>query len=214
MLNGVPHGFGRFDSVDANGLAWYYEGEFQNGVFDGQGIRCWPEDAHTENGTYTNGSYTPTYPKLVKHLGENYDQPFSMSDTTFSFLQEHSALFPASSQEAEETAQSLIQPGIAYPQIEKNISKIEGKLFHISDAYVLQAEEKYMVGLTITYLLVEDSNSDSYLLYYNGELPDIYSGNVVSFTGLPIAKGFFSNASGGTTWAAAVVAPCSVTLLY
>ena len=49
--NGVPHGNGKFETKNKAGIAWYYEGEFKKGKFDGQGVIVW-EDGQREEGTY------------------------------------------------------------------------------------------------------------------------------------------------------------------
>lgn len=37
VVDGIPNGTGRFDTQNEEGTSWYYDGEFVNGVFQGQG---------------------------------------------------------------------------------------------------------------------------------------------------------------------------------
>jgi|GEM_PF-2437671 len=52
--NGLPEGFGRFDAVNSEGEAWYYEGGFKNGLFDGEGKAAW-EGGSLQKGIFRNG---------------------------------------------------------------------------------------------------------------------------------------------------------------
>ncbi len=53
VKDGLPNGFGRFDSVEPNGEVWYYEGDWVNGHMEGQGVTAW-DDGWVEEGTYAN----------------------------------------------------------------------------------------------------------------------------------------------------------------
>ena len=55
LVNGVPHGYGTYSSVNSDGVAWTYEGQWQDGHFEGEGTTTW-EDGFVETGTYS-GDY-------------------------------------------------------------------------------------------------------------------------------------------------------------
>lgn len=52
-IDGIPNGTGRFDSQNSAGIKWWYEGEFVDGVFDGQGSTTW-EGGQKQTGIYKN----------------------------------------------------------------------------------------------------------------------------------------------------------------
>ena len=52
-VNGLPHGSGSFSSENAEGIAWTYQGEWENGHLSGQGTTAW-DDGFTEGGMYQN----------------------------------------------------------------------------------------------------------------------------------------------------------------
>ncbi len=52
MKNGVPHGYGVFESVNLSGEYWVHVGSFSDGHFEGKGRSLW-ELGHTQNGMYT-----------------------------------------------------------------------------------------------------------------------------------------------------------------
>ena len=58
VIDGIPNGTGRFDAQNDEGDPWYYEGEFVNGTFQGQGSAIWDSDQEiiNEKGTYEDGA--------------------------------------------------------------------------------------------------------------------------------------------------------------
>lgn len=55
-LNGVPHGYGCFETQNASGNTWIYIGEFDNGLFNGNGMQVWPENSESEQGIFEDGN--------------------------------------------------------------------------------------------------------------------------------------------------------------
>ena len=51
LVDGVPQGYGTYSSANAEGEAWIYEGQWQNGHFEGEGTTTWKKGlwkaAHT-----------------------------------------------------------------------------------------------------------------------------------------------------------------------
>ena len=54
MLNDLPQGSGKFESQNAEGTGWIYEGEWVNGQFDGEGYLYWPSNGQKFEGTYSD----------------------------------------------------------------------------------------------------------------------------------------------------------------
>ena len=52
-VEGVPHGKGKFTSRNTEDVIWFYEGDFADGYFNGEGVRSW-EDGRREEGVYEN----------------------------------------------------------------------------------------------------------------------------------------------------------------
>jgi len=62
LENGLPNGRGKFESVNSEGTAWYYEGDFVDGHFQGEGKCTWVSGEYIEEGFYKddelfNGRY-------------------------------------------------------------------------------------------------------------------------------------------------------------
>ena len=43
LKNDLPNGNGRFDTKNKEGIKWYYDGEWVDGIMEGQGMQCWEE---------------------------------------------------------------------------------------------------------------------------------------------------------------------------
>lgn len=67
MLDGIPHGSGKFATKNPEGVSWTYEGEFKNGHFEGQGKTTWT-DGQIEIGTYKNDVIVPMKGDEIKAL--------------------------------------------------------------------------------------------------------------------------------------------------
>lgn len=54
LENGVPHGYGMFETVNSAGVSWHYIGEWENGNMTGQGGQYW-NNGKVVVGTFENG---------------------------------------------------------------------------------------------------------------------------------------------------------------
>ena len=210
VRDGVPNGQGRFEPTSSE-HTWYYEGEFKNGLFNGQGGTYW-DSGYDQIGKYTDGAYTPHYAELLKHLGKHGNLPFTASTSSLMYILGKSDFFPATTDESQQELAEAIDSTVSYPQMEKNISDVDEKIFSVSDAVVISISESVIFGEDLTIVHAMDDHYYSYMLYYKGRLPDIYKENHISFVGLPISMTSFSNVGGGTT-KAVVVATATVTLI-
>ena len=66
MFNDLPQGFGKFESQNAKGYGWIYEGEWASGQFHGEGCLYWPSIGQKYEGTYRNSD-------LIKGKGYTRD---------------------------------------------------------------------------------------------------------------------------------------------
>ena len=48
MMDGVPHGFGVFETTNSDGVTWHYIGQWENGKMSGDGGQYW-DDGRTMN---------------------------------------------------------------------------------------------------------------------------------------------------------------------
>jgi len=53
LVDGLPEGAGKFETKNEAGVSWVYDGQWQDGHFNGQGTTTWSDGQKTE-GTYVN----------------------------------------------------------------------------------------------------------------------------------------------------------------
>jgi len=196
LVDDVPNGKGEFRAQNSSGVSWTYTGEFKDGTFHGEGVSVW-ENGYTEEGTYTDGLYTPTAKELLNYLGEysSHFTTFKVDPTTQKFVNDNPQLFPARSiSEPQQHAKA----GIGYRQLAKNINPYLNTLIDLKNVTISQIFEDNMVGHTITSMLLYDSDSNYYVAYYDGSV-DKYQKDKISLYALPITRSSFSNVGGGLT---------------
>lgn len=97
--NGIPDGYGIFESANEENIRWHYVGYWMDGLMDGEGATYW-DDGALENGTYYMGELVEGYtvdqgmmistdniqaaPELatVKYIGNKKSKRFHYSDCT------------------------------------------------------------------------------------------------------------------------------------
>ena len=115
VVDGIPNGTGRFDTQNEEGTSWYYDGEFVNGVFQGQGTCVFnAEKEWKETGTYENGAFTPTLSELVATVPQFILNDFTLAETSATFISSHENLFPCETDEAIQEAISLTDLSYRY----------------------------------------------------------------------------------------------------
>lgn len=57
-VDGIPSGYGLFESQNSSGQKWHYIGQFEKGTFNGNGSSYWEFDSDHETGIYKDGSMT------------------------------------------------------------------------------------------------------------------------------------------------------------
>ena len=131
------------------------------------------------------------YELIEENSGESC--PFTITDKARLFLTEHENLFPAKGKIKD----SLIDSSIGYRQILKNESKFGDKLMYIPAAIVVQISEEDMGdGEYFTTLNVNDGELN-YIIYYYGELDNIFEDSYISVIGLPLGTTMYDNTNGG-----------------
>lgn len=201
MIDSLPNGQGSFSTISDTGAEWTYTGEFSDGKFDGTGKIVWSETGQIEEGTYTDGVFTPNTYELFNNLAPRSFIPYSFSKENEAFVKNNLMLFPANSEEDIQSAAALINSDLTYSMMTKTLDGLEGQLYQCNYGQVLQILQSSWYGHTVTNIIVKDDNSNFYVILYDGALPDVYDNTVISFTGLPISYSSYENAGGGHTLA-------------
>lgn len=172
-----------------------------------------PEETAVESETVGETESTASYTVLdfYTFLQENEVAPYTLNEKAIQFLAEHDNFFPLDIENGVAITDDTIDYSIEARQIFKNADKFGDKLMALPPAQVVQIQEAPIDDTHyITILNISDYDGQQYYIIYNGELAEIFDGDVVNVIGLPLGSSTFDNVNGGKTWVV-VLAGCHIT---
>lgn len=202
VVDGVPKGTGRFTATNDENETYTYEGEWDNGTFNGYGKRTFENSSLLKyEGTYVDGEFIPTKLEFLKHIGQDIpdsdtDVPFTMSNNTINFINDNDSIFPTDN---FENIKNLVDTSIEFKHLEKNIDNYNGKLIKFDKGQVASISEGNSYGRDISVVQVSSFGDGFYYIYYFGKLDNIFEGDDVLVYGLPLGTTYFTNVSNTTT---------------
>lgn len=135
--------------------------------------------------------------ELYQFLQESEAYPYTLNETAATFLDEHEEFFPAKSIAELE---GYIDKGVEYKHLNKNIAKYGETLFYEESVVVSDIHEQDIGNdLWLTTVHVLDDMGNSFVIFYRGELPDVFKEDTVTVCGLPLGLSSFENVGGGST---------------
>lgn len=200
VIDGIPNGNGKFETVNPAGAKWYYEGEFKDGLFDGNGITLW-ESGSVKKGEFIKNLWSPKPIELIDYLYYNsINENFAVSDKAYSFISEHANLFP--SQNIDDLTE-FVDESIEYRKITKDPTVFGDKIMKLKNITVAQIFVEKIEDsndVKYTYMIACDDDWNYYEIYYFGNVEDVYDGDLVStIYAIPVNTGGYENIGGGTT---------------
>lgn len=201
VLDGVPSGTGSYSSKNSEGEKWVYTGMWQNGMFNGQGETVWDDSKFiTQTGNYKDGVFSPSVAEFFGILSKFEDAKFNISDNAKKYLAENPQEFISNTvEEGKETDTEF-----SYAAFSKNPSKFGDKLIILKNLFVKQIFEYSFLELDCTFILARDNDYKYYYIYLYGEATDVYEGNKITLTALPLDYFTFKNSAGSETWSIAL----------
>lgn len=199
VIDGIPNGEGTFSAINDTGNSWVYTGSFVDGKFHGHGKTVWDDSAYVEEGTYTEGRFTPTKAEFFNALTPLSPVPYSISAENLSFIDENADLFPASTDVAVQEISGLINSDLTYPMMTKTLDGLEKQLYQCNYGLATQVFQESMYSHTFTTIIARDEDYNYYYIFYDGILPDVYDNTSIAFSGLPVSASGFDNVGGGIT---------------
>ncbi|MDO4302108.1 MAG: hypothetical protein Q4D26_12080 [Clostridia bacterium] len=202
VVDGIPKGNGSFTATNDENETYTYEGEWDNGIFNGYGKRTFEDPSILKyEGTYVNGEFVPTKLEFLKHIGQDIsdsdtDVPFTMSENTIKFINNNDSIFPTNN---FDNIKNLVDTSIEFKHLEKNINNYDGKLIKFDKGYVASISEGDSYGRDISVVQVASFGDGFYYVYYFGKLDDIFEGDDIVMYGLPLGTTYFTNIGNTTT---------------
>ena len=204
-LDGLASGEGVFTAVSSEGNKYTYTGEFANGTYNGVGERSFEDNIYSPaKGHYVDGEFAPTKLELVSYIGGVKDfVNYNMNEAANNFFEEHEDFFIA---EDTKALDEFTNKEITINELYKSPDKFGGELVKLNKLKIIQIREEELAGYTVTWFIANDSKYNTVFVLALGELPNIYTGNRVNVTGLPVGLAAYSNRMGGQTNACAIIA--------
>lgn len=196
-LDGLASGKGEFSAVTEEDVAYTYTGEWENGLFNGQGVQKFDDaNYYVRTGTFKDGVFSPTLSERFKSLGTYEGLAYTVSEPAVEFIEAHGELFPANKlSEIEE----YVDESISFKHLKKSPADYGSSLTHFSNYSVVQISEEEIWGEKYSVLILYSSDYKNVAyLYYPGEL-DVFDNDIVEFYALPLGKSSYENTGGGTT---------------
>ncbi len=203
LKEGLPEGYGKFETTNNDGTGWYYEGDFKDGHFNGEGKTVWTS-GQIQEGTYIDDIWNPNALNYYKFLGTVADSSYTIPEKALQFLTDHDDFFPA---ESADKLSDYIDGDLDYNKLKKDMDKYGDKYMSLSNLTIAKADV-FMVtenpsrqdDLMCTYVKAYDENGQVYTLYYRGEIKDLNENDSLSLViGLPIGLEEVKEADGSTS---------------
>lgn len=196
VFDGLAKGTGIFTAINKDNIKYTYDGQWDKGTFNGQGVLNWEDDDTLDYiGTFVNGDFTPTPKECFFSLATYPYMPFKISSKAQQFLNENEKIFPSS---YLNEVSIHVDNSIKYKHLNKSPQEYGDKIVFVK-GYVAQIFERTFINdYTLTELLISDENFNYYYVFYLGKC-DFFEGDEISVYGLPLGGSSFENVSGGET---------------
>ena len=200
VLDGVFCGEGSFEATTGDGIDYSYEGEWQNGLWDGEGKQVYDTDNYYNRiGQFKDGEFTPTVFEAFVSLGTCKTDTYIITDKAKSFLSMHQTLFLMDS---KDDIEQYIDTEFSYNLFAKNPGAYGDHLFKVSGLHVFQVFEKEDYwGRSMTSFLAYDRNYDIYSGVLLGLSDKIVEGKTITLYALPLDYSTYDGVDGSKYWA-------------
>lgn len=199
---GVPQGEGEFSSVDGEGVPFTYQGEWDNGLMHGYGTLIYgAEDRYIRSGTFTRGSFTPTWVEALEVLGTR-EPCFTLTNVQRAFLESHPELWEAesrtdfyNSEYMREVSRELsLWSCFRTPEIMEEPRWMAVYSLKVLDCYIGPA---FPGGPVMTRITGADRNYEYVVrILVPGPVDGIACNQWVSFVGLPVSLSAYTTVLG------------------
>lgn len=214
VVDGIPCGNGEFSATNAEGVHYQYNGEWKDGLFNGQGTIVFDSDEYFNRiGTFTDGEFTPTFTDLFVSLGTGVPK-FDLSVKQISMLNFfHNNDRGDKWKQSELTAflSKYTYSSLKISQYKKKPSDFQNRLIFLGNSRIVQINEyDDLLGysdVTFRMILANQAGSDIAYAYGIGETPKMYEGTNIHVWGYPLGTSFYDGVDGQTV-------PCTVIYVF
>ena len=193
LIAGKPDGFGTFTTKNDEGVTWNYTGEWKDGLFNGKGIFKL-ENGYLEEGTFTNGDFTPTPAEFLLYTAESCYGVSVDADTKSLVKKLEPFIIEGDISEYQEE----IEREFDFDDFLKHPEEYSAKVFQLPGYIIQTGPDDYFPGIESAYAIFRqpEKNNAVYLTYNYGHISNDIKNYNVSMTIVPLGEYAFQNGSG------------------
>ncbi|MGO0062360.1 hypothetical protein ACTID9_20455 [Brevibacillus fluminis] len=135
-----------------------------------------------------------TFQNVIPQLAEGHE----MESTTYQYIVDHYAMFPANNDKDIQLATSKVDLSITPKHLTKNIQPYLDKMVKFTGQVISVEETKLDDGI-VTYIHILTQEGDNITGVYLKTTGDLLDGDYATITGVPTLNYSFPNVSGGHT---------------
>lgn len=203
VTNGKASGSGVFTTQNDENITYTHEGKWKNGLPHGYGCRKWDSpDFYVQEGNFVEGNYVPTPLEFFVARGTRKNNDYTIIDKAKVFLKNNSDLFLTNDLSLYK---GDLDRNFQYKAFAKNQSQYGDKLVVVYGT-VIQIMESNSWGDEHTFCIIVDGYRNYYYVNMYGFADNVYEGNWVAMTALPLDYFTYESVSGNDVWAIACAA--------
>ena len=203
VTDGIPCGYGEFNAVNSEGVHYKYSGEWNDGLFDGQGKMFFDSDDYFDHiGTFAEGEFAPTFTDLFVSLGTEAPK-FDLSEKQIEMLNFFNENDKGDQWEQSEFASFLAEytyDSVKIAQYAKNPKEYQEKLLFLKNSKIVQINEyDDFLGyddVAFRTILTNQADTEVAYAYGIGETPEMYEGTNIHVWGYPLGSSSYESIGG------------------
>jgi len=199
VKDGLPHGNGRFDTVNKEGIAWYYEGEWKDGKQHGQGAQVWKEINQGFVGEFRNSEYIPDFTSVLEYASGAENTSFHYNSDTDEFVSEHLDDYFAIGKQVVPSDRD-VNWSFDLPQFKKRPMDQDHKMIYVYNLKVVQVNTWRFQGSEYERMIFEDDDGTLYYGFHFGPSRIVDDMRVEGYI-LPLDYSTYPNVEDRAMWA-------------
>ncbi len=189
----IPKGNGIFVARNSHGDKFTYEGEWKNGLFDGEG-KLFSDDPgyNIQEGNFSKGEFNPTPYQFFKALGTRKGNQYEITPAAEKYLEKYPDVFLENSARSSDISEKF-----NYKAFRSNPKKFGDSLIRVSSVRVNQLVSVPLWGKDHTFCIASDMDGENkFFISMFGKTEPLSEGAVISFTALPMAFFTYESTTG------------------
>lgn len=201
IVNGKAEGNGKFTAKNSYGEKYTYEGEWKNGLYNGNGYQVFNDNSYPiESGNFKDGEYEPTPKECFAALGTYKKTSYNISDKAQKFIDSNEELFVGKKTTSVlKKVKQFTSNKLSYEKYKGDPSKYGNKLMKVTGR-VTQVLQSQAWIYPKTDMIILDSDGNIYYTIFLTKITNVKEGSSVTLYALPMDYSTYKNVSNQSIW--------------